>query len=161
MYQERGVWESCPDAPLLPVHCTTQLFPQPGLCLSIFPVSLFLLGLLICFLLLSSQLLISSKSHGGTQQEESIRLLYYIFFPLLFSYLTAGYLWKCITASEIGTLEKGQRKKHVHGVARPGETILSPCGNSLFSQCFDLNLQGELASYGVISRMFCFSCLAV
>lgn len=122
-------------APMLhpPVHCTTLPLLMTWALpfnLSCFPI--FVLGLLTCFLLLSSQLLVSSKSQGDTQQEGSIRLLCYFSFPLPFSYLTAGYLWKCITASEIGTLEKDQWKKHIQGAARPGETILSPCGNSLF-----------------------------
>lgn len=54
-------------------------------------------------------------------------------------------------ASEIDELEKDQEKLCIRGVARPGETILSPCGNSLFPLCFDLSLQGEMASYEVIS----------
>lgn len=116
---------------------TVLLLPKTWFLLSTsFPVSLFLtcFSLFVCFLPLSFQLLVSSKSQRDTQREGSIRLPYYFSLPLLSSYLTAGWLpLEYITASEIGKLEKYQQKHHVHCIAKPEETILSPHGNSLFS----------------------------
>ena len=122
----------------------------------IFPVSLLSALFLICFVFFFAFVFLpagfireAKKCLAGRKHEAPLLFVSFISLQLLDSWLAAC-LWKYVTASAIGELDKDQQKRCVQCIARPGEIILSPCENSLFLLCFDLTLQGKMASYGVI-----------
>lgn len=155
--------------PLLPVHCTTLSLSQDlvsAFSLSSVPppalLFFFLFDTLWCFGCFSLFFAFTLPAAGFTketkrhQQDGNIRLPFFFFcsFPVMWQLV--GYLWKCIMACEIWWIGEVWADTHIHCLTRPGEIILSPCGNSLFSECFDLSLQGEMPSYGAISQNILF-----